>query len=136
MTQNKIVIKLKQKKIMKLKNSNYGYCQNSNCDETQKLKLWLNSKTQIVMKLIKPNCDDSQDETQKLKLWCNPKTQIVPSYHKQLSQNFRILHHKDPYNYWGLQIYQQSYQLKIKQFWNRQVKFNHNQLFKTLPYQR
>ena len=24
---------------------------NSNCDETQKLKLWWNSKTQIVMKL-------------------------------------------------------------------------------------
>ena len=38
---------------------------NLNCDETQKLKLWWNSKTQIVMKL------------KKLKFWFNSKTQIL-----------------------------------------------------------
>ena len=37
---------------------------NSNCHDTQELELWWNSKTQIVMKL-------------KLKLWWNSKTQIV-----------------------------------------------------------
>ena len=44
--------------------------QNSNCDKTQnvtKLKLWPSSKTQIVTKLKKSNCD----KTQKLKLWQN-----------------------------------------------------------------
>ena len=35
---------------------------NSNCDKTQKLKLWLNSKTHIVIKL---------------ELWWNSKTEIV-----------------------------------------------------------
>ena len=46
---------------------------NSNCDKTQKLKLWWSSKTRIVMKLKNQNFD----ETQKLKLWCNSKTQMV-----------------------------------------------------------
>ena len=56
---------------------------NSNGDETQKLKLWSNSKTQIlikknlktwiVMKLKNSNCD----ETQNLKLWQNSKAQIM-----------------------------------------------------------
>ena len=58
---------------MKLKNSNY--------DETKKIKLWWNSKTQIVIKLKTPivlklknsNCD----EIQKLKLWWNLKTKMV-----------------------------------------------------------
>ena len=36
---------------------------NSNCDEIQKLKLGLNSKTQTVTKLKNKHCD----ETQKLK---------------------------------------------------------------------
>ena len=38
---------------------------NSNCDESQKFKLWWNSTTQIVMKLKNSLCD----ETQKLKFW-------------------------------------------------------------------
>ena len=57
---------------------------NSNCDKTQKLKLWQNSNTQIVTKvenseteivtkLKNSNCD----KTQKLKFWQNSKTQIV-----------------------------------------------------------
>ena len=46
---------------------------NSNCFETQKLKLWQNSKIQIVMKLKNSN----GDKTEKLKLWPNWKTQIV-----------------------------------------------------------
>ena len=33
---------------------------NSNCDETQQLKLWWNSKTQIVVKLINSNGDNTQ----------------------------------------------------------------------------
>ena len=32
----------------------------SNCDETQKLKLLGNSKTQTVMKLKKSNCNEAQ----------------------------------------------------------------------------
>ena len=43
------------------------------CDTTQKLKLWWNSKTQIVIKLKNSN----YDQTQKLKLWKNSKTKIV-----------------------------------------------------------
>ena len=54
---------------------------NSNCDENQKIKLWLNSKTQIVMKLKNSKWDEHQnsnwDETQKLELRRNSKTQIV-----------------------------------------------------------
>ena len=76
----------------------------SPCDKTQKLKLWENSKTQIVRKLKNSNCDESQkleivtklknlncdktqklknsnsDNTQELKLWQyqeNLKTQNV-----------------------------------------------------------
>ena len=57
--------------VMKLKNSN--------CDETQKLKLQWNSKTQTVMKLKSSNCDKNSnvEKTQKLKLWQKSKTQIV-----------------------------------------------------------
>ena len=39
----------------------------------QQLKLWWNSKSQSVMKLINSNCD----ETLKLQLWWNSKTQFV-----------------------------------------------------------
>ena len=45
--------------VMKLKNIN--------CDETQKLKLWQNIKTQIVMNLKNSKCN----EPQKPKLWLN-----------------------------------------------------------------
>ena len=49
---------------------------NSNCDETQKLALWWDSKTQILLKLKNSN----SDKTDKIKLWqisnCD-KTEIV-----------------------------------------------------------
>ena len=48
----------------------------SNCDENQKLKLWWNSKTQIVMKLKNLNCD----ETKKLKLWQKLKNSILTKF--------------------------------------------------------
>ena len=32
---------------------------NSNCDKTQKLKLWINSKTQIVINLKNSNCNET-----------------------------------------------------------------------------
>ena len=54
---------------------------NWNWDQTQKVLMWQNSKTQIVTKLKKENCDKTQnlncDKTQKLKLRQNLKTQIV-----------------------------------------------------------
>ena len=34
--------------------------ENLNCDETQKLKLWINLQTQSVMKLKNSNCDKTQ----------------------------------------------------------------------------
>ena len=49
---------------------------NLNGDETEKLKLWFNFKTQMVTKLKNSNCDKAQ----KLKLWQNSncdKTQNV-----------------------------------------------------------
>ena len=45
----------------------------SNCDDTQKHKLWWNSKTQVMMKLKNSNCD----KTQKQKLSQNSKTQMA-----------------------------------------------------------
>ena len=59
------------------------------------VKLWCNSKTQIVMKLRNPNCDKALkkkkncDETKKLKWWQNSngdKTQII-----KLWQNSKTL---------------------------------------------
>ena len=61
-----ILMKLKTQILMKLKNSN--------CDETQKLKLWQNLKAQIMMKLKKTRI---VMKLKKLKLWWNSKTQIV-----------------------------------------------------------
>ena len=65
----------------------FSYCKTfftkkkSNCDETQKLKIWWNSKTKIVMKLKNSSCDETKNsncnETQKSKLWGNSKTEIV-----------------------------------------------------------
>ena len=63
--------------------------QNSNFYKTQKLKLWQNSKTQIVTKLKKFFLQNSKtqiltklknsnsDKTKQIKLWKNSKTQIV-----------------------------------------------------------
>ena len=50
-----------QKKVVhqKTHNSNCDEIRNSNCVETQKLKLWWNSKTQTVMKLKNSNCDET-----------------------------------------------------------------------------
>ena len=74
------------------KNSNCDKTQivtpkNSNCDKTQQLKLWLNSKTQIVtkinrsqieLKLWKKKLNNLKyDLIQKLKLWQNSKTKVV-----------------------------------------------------------
>ena len=59
--------KMSPKKNCSLKNSN------SNCDQTPKLKLWQNSKTQIFTKLKNSN----SDKTQKLNLCHNANTQIV-----------------------------------------------------------
>ena len=47
--------------------------QNWNCDETQKFKLWPNSKTQMMTKLKNANCD----KTQKPQLWQNLKTHVL-----------------------------------------------------------
>ena len=45
---------------------------------TQKLKLWQNSKTQIVREKKSPKLENSNwDKTQKLELWQNSKIQIV-----------------------------------------------------------
>ena len=59
---------------------------NSNDDETQKLKWWQNSKNQIVTKLKKLNCDETLKKNQvmiNLKLWQNlncDKTQTVTKH--------------------------------------------------------
>ena len=47
---------------------------NSNCDQTQKLKLWWNLKTQIVMKLLNSNCDKIYKKKNSI---CDSKTHIV-----------------------------------------------------------
>ena len=62
-TQKQIVKKNRRKK-WQLKNSK---CDNSNGNKCQKLKLWSNSKTQIVAQLKNLNCDKFQI----LKLWQN-----------------------------------------------------------------
>ena len=87
--------KLRAQIVTKHKTQNCGKkLDNSNCDETQKLKLWQNSKilivtklkTQIVTKLKNWNCYKSQklncDKTQKLKMWPNYKTEIVTKLKK------------------------------------------------------
>ena len=50
--------------VTKGKNTNSEKIKNYDCDKTQKLKLWQNSKTYC-------------DKTQKLKLWQNSKAKIV-----------------------------------------------------------
>ena len=86
----------------KLKNSNcdktkkkvnFTKIKNSNCDKTQKLKLWQESKIQIVTKLKKSNCDNMKksdfDKTQKLKLWqswgCFTITSVIKYFIYSLS---------------------------------------------------
>ena len=46
--------------------------ENSNCDETQSLRLWIKSETQFWTKLKNLSCD----KTQILKLWQHSNTQI------------------------------------------------------------
>ena len=60
---------------------------NSNCDKTWQLKLWQNSKNQIVTKLKISNCDN----TQKLKLGKTSKTQIVTKLKNSNSDKTQIL---------------------------------------------
>ena len=76
---------------------------NSNCDETQKPKLWWNLKTQKVMKLKNSNCDEIQkliviklknsncDKTWKLKLWWNAKTQIAIKLNNSKCDHIQIV---------------------------------------------
>ena len=102
--QTQIITQTQSQIVTKLKNSNF--VKNTICDETQivmKIKLWWNSKMQIVMKLKKTwiftkpkqsncdktqmtklkiwqnsNCDKTQnlnDKTEKLKVWQNSKFQ-------------------------------------------------------------
>ena len=54
--------------MVKLKNSNSDKIQILNCDETQKLKLWWNSKTQVMMKLKNSNCDETPKTKTKMTL--------------------------------------------------------------------
>ena len=49
------------------------WVKNSNCDKTQNYKLWKNSKTQFMKKLINSICDKTQNH----QLWQNSKTPIV-----------------------------------------------------------
>ena len=101
---------------MNLKKKYCDLTQNLNCDQIKKLKLWWNSKTQIVMKLKNSNCDKTQklklwrnlkpklwwisntqivmklknsncDEIQKLKMWWNSKTKMVTTQKLKLWQN-------------------------------------------------
>ena len=73
---------------MNLQNSIVMKLKTPNCDETQKFKLWWNSKTQIVMKLkmgtkiikkkmVTKIIKKKWWQIHKLKLWQNLKTQIV-----------------------------------------------------------
>ena len=75
-----------KKNLFVRKNSNCDKTQHSNCDQTQiliiiffffykslKLKLWQNSKTQIVTKIKKSICD----KTQKPKLWQYSKIKFL-----------------------------------------------------------
>ena len=69
-----IVTKLKNSNCDKTrKNSNCDKTKKSNCDKTKKIKLWQNSKSQIVTKLKNSN----YNKTQKLNLWQNSITQIT-----------------------------------------------------------
>ena len=67
-------LQLKNQKLWQNSKTKMG--QNSNCDKTQKLILWQNSKIQIVTKLKNISCY----KTKKLKLWPNSKTQIVTKF--------------------------------------------------------
>ena len=61
----------KTQNVIKLKNSKFelggGHAPHGSCDQTETLKLWQNSMTQIVTKLK----NSYGDKTQKLKLWQN-----------------------------------------------------------------
>ena len=77
---------------------NFLQLKNSNCDKTQKLKLWPNSKTQIatkqkkvwqnfktqmVTKIKNSNCD----QTKNIKLWGEKKNSKTPIVRKKKLQN-------------------------------------------------
>ena len=71
--------------------------QSSNCDKTQELNLWRNSKNQ--------NCD----KTQKNKLWQNSRTQIVTKLKTQIVTKLVI---------WQISIYEEEKTLKGSFFKN------------------
>ena len=79
----------------KLKNKTLW--QHSNCDKSQHLKMWQNSKTQIMTKLKKPYCD----KTQKHKLWQNSATQIVTKLKTQIVTKQKRLSKKT----WKIQLW-------------------------------
>ena len=91
------MIKLKNPNCDKILNEMVTKLQNSKCDnnqivtklelrlwQTQKLKLWLNSKTQIGSKtqIVMKFNNSNWDETKKLKCWQNSQTQIVTKLKK------------------------------------------------------
>ena len=70
-----------EKKVTKFNNSKGDKNQNLKCDETQKHKMWQNSKTQNLTKLKNSKCD----KTQWHKMWQNSKSKNVAKLKK--SQN-------------------------------------------------
>ena len=66
----------------KVKIQNVTKLKNSNCDKSQKLRLWQYSKTQIVTNLTNSKCYKTQNSNcyktiKKKKLWQNSKTKIL-----------------------------------------------------------
>ena len=89
MWQNPQIVKKLKKNSYKIQKLELWQLKPSNWQETQKLKMWQNSKTQIVTKLKTSNCDKTQkiqfetklkstncDKSQKLKLWQNKKLKL------------------------------------------------------------
>ena len=64
----------------------------SNCDKTQQLNLWWNSKTKILTTQINmwPNSSTQTVTTQKLKLWQNSETQILTTQKLKLWRNPKL----------------------------------------------
>ena len=88
---------LNVKNITKLKNSN--------CDKTQKLKLWQNSKTWIVTKLKKSNCDKNQ----KLKWGQNSKTEFatkLKNWNCDQTQKLKLQQYQNCKKTWKLIMWQ------------------------------
>ena len=74
-------------KTQMLQNSKSDKTKNSNTSIPQKLKMWQNTKSQIVTKLENSKCDF----TQKLKLWQNSKTLAMIKLKTQTLKKLRKL---------------------------------------------